>query len=100
MKCQSDQQCEGRCWIKTGTASSSKDTPPNQEKDGLVYVPKIMTDSTAEIEDADFEMPIAAFITREATSSTGAPTLSAVPEETQSNANWRTGRRVISTENF
>ena len=70
MKCQSDQQCEGRCWIKTGTASSSKDTPPNQEKDGLVHVPKRTTESTAEIEDADLEMPIAAFITQEATSST------------------------------
>ena len=100
MKCQSDQQCEGRCWIKTGTASSNKDRPPNEEKDGLVYVPKLMTKSTAEIEDADFEMPIATLITQEATSSTRAPTLPAVPEETQSNANWRTGRRVISTDNF
>ena len=42
----------------------------------------------------------AAFMMQEATSSTGPPTLLSVREEIRSDANWRTGRKVITTEEF
>ena len=100
MKCQSDQQCERRCWIKTGTASSSKDTSAIQEKDEAVNRQQITTDSTAEFEDADVEMAISALVTQEAVSSIGALTLVSAPEETRSDATWRRSRRVINTDGF
>ena len=69
-------------------------------KDEAVYEPKRTTESTTEIEDAGFEMPIAASITQEATSFTGASTLLSAVEETRSDANSRGDRRVINTEEF
>ena len=69
-------------------AALSTDVSSNQEE------------NAAEIEDADVEMPIAAFITQEATSFTGAPTVFSAAEETRSDANLRGNRRVINTEEF
>ena len=99
-RCRKDEQYERRCWTKTGAASSSKDTSAIREKDESVNRQKRTTESTAEFEDADVEMTIAVFITQEAASSTGALTLVPAPEETQSDANSRGSRRVISTEVF
>ena len=97
-KCPRDEQYMRRCWTQTGAASSSKDTSAMHETDEAVDTESRTTISAAISEEADVETDIATSITPEATSSTRALTLVLSPEETQSVANSRSSRSIISTE--
>ena len=97
-KCPRDEQYMRRCWTQTGAASSSKDTSAMHETDEAVDRESRTTISAAIFEDADVETDIATSITPEATSSTRALTLVLSPEGTQSVADSRSRRSIISTE--
>ena len=98
--CRKDKRHERRCWTVTEAAASSEDSLFIRDKDEAVERQKNKTENSAESEDSEIELITTAVTTQGAELLTG--TLPSIPvhSETQSGANSRGNRRVISTELF